>query len=404
MPSGQNPTSSTRPTLLIFQGGASASNTPLERLVIEAQNASTLDLLLTASHTNAFHNAILVTEDPLLSNAAQSLPLPNLPLITQSTNKSEIQSFSFGTHLHQIVQSHNLDRVVYIGGGAMPLATPTALSDLALSVSGPGECVMSNNLFSADMVAFYPASALSRIALPENDNDLAWLLHYRAGLPNATAIKSLATNFDIDTPTDLATLWYATSAAPLNRSIGPYLTAFLQTVPQHLPTLADHVERAYKVMSTRRAQLFLSGRVSSWTWRRMEINLPCQTRVLSEERGMRASGKETGGGVRSLLGLYTDLAGIDGLISMLETTSDAAFLDTRVLFAHNNLHPARPERFASDSFSPTLADLPHPWINDLTQAAAASKIPIVLGGHSLIAGGMWLLSERVRTSASSAAS
>jgi len=261
---------------------------------------------------------------------------------------------------------------------------------------------MSNNLFSADMVAFYPASALSHITLPENDNDLAWLLHFRAGLPNASTIKSLATQFDIDTPTDLATLWYSTAVAPLNRSIGPHLSSFLQRVPVDLPTLANHVERAYKVMATRRAQVFLSGRVSSWTWRRMEINLPCQTRVLSEERGMRASGKESGGGVRSLLGLYTDLAGIDGLISMLETTSDAAFLDTRVLFAHNNLQPARPERFASDAFS--TREISGGWIRDLTEAASSSKIPIVLGGHSLIAGGMWALSERVRGSASSAAS
>jgi|GEM_PF-5522667 len=36
----------------------------------------------------------------------------------------------------------------------------------------------------------------------------------------------------------------------------------------------------------------------------------------------------------------------------------------------------------------------------LTKAVAAASVPIVLGGHSLVAGGAWALSERVRVSAS----
>ena len=155
-------------------------------------------------------------------------------------------------------------------------------------------------------------------------------------------------------------------------------------------------------MSTRRAQVFLSGRISSWTWRRMEINLPCQTRVVSEERGMRASGRETSGEVRSLLGMFADLAGVPGLIHALETTSDASFLDTRVLFAHMGLSPRRADRFASDALMPN--DITDPWVRDLTQSAAEARIPFVLGGHSLIAGGIWALSERVRASASAASS
>src|SRR5205823_1907656 len=122
-----------------------------------------------------------------------------------------------------------------------------------------------------------------KITLPRTDNDLAWLLHYKASLPYAHTVKSLATSFDIDTPTDLTTLWYASSGPPLDRSLGPHLRAFLQRIPSALPTLSAAIERAYKVMATRRAQVFLAGRVSSWTWRRLEVNLPCQTRILSEE-------------------------------------------------------------------------------------------------------------------------
>ena len=297
--SSEAPPSSPRPALVVFQAGVSASDTLLERLVAEAQNAATLDLLLTAAQTNAFHGAFLVTEDPTLATAASNLSLPSLPVHSEPAKKSKIQNpkskiegFHFGQNLLHICQEHRLERVVYVGGGAMPLATPGALADLALSVSGAGNAVVSNNLFSADLVAFYPASALERIDLPASDNDLAWLLHYRAGLPHAPTVKSLATHFDLDTPTDLAILRHSTLSAPLDRALGPHMAALLKRVPLELPALAANVERIYKVMATRRAQVFLAGRVSSWTWRRMEINLPCQTRILSEERGMRASGRE----------------------------------------------------------------------------------------------------------------
>jgi hypothetical protein len=304
------------------------------------------------------------------------------------------QGFHFGDNLLRICKAHNLERVVYVGGGAMPLATSSALADLALAVSGASTCVVSNNLFSADMVAFYPASALERIVLPTTDNDLAWLLHFKAGLPHATTVKNLATSFDVDTPTDLAVLHLVSGGAPFAQTVGPNLSAFLDGVPGALPALARNVERAYAAMATRRAQVFVAGRVSSWTWRRMEINLPSQTRIVSEERGMRASGRETRGEVHSLLGMFADVVGVKGLVQALETSSDVAFLDTRVLFAHMGLSPGRAERFASDALA--AQEIADPWIRDLTQAAANASIPIVLGGHSLIAGGVWALSEAVR--------
>ncbi len=282
----------------------------------------------------------------------------------------------------------------------MPLATSAALADLAMAAGGSSPCVVSNNLFSADIVAFYPASALDLITAPANDNDLAWLLHYKAGLPHATTPKTLATNFDIDAPADLAALHLATQLPPLISALGPYLQSTLARIPAEMPALTSIFDKAYSVMATRRAQVLLAGRVSSWTWRRLEANLPCQTRIFSEERGMRASGREARGEVRSLLGLYADIAGIDGLISALEQTSDAAFLDTRVLFAHRRLSPTRPDRFASDAMLPD--QISDSWIKELTEAALGASIPVVLGGHSLISGGVWAMSERVRGSASAA--
>ncbi len=399
---------SQRPALVVFQGGALSGAAGLAKLVADAQAASTLDLLGRAARSGAFSRAFLVTEQEQLTDMAASQAgdwAGELPLTILSERARDGKAFHFGEALHNICEAHGLVRVVYVGGGAMPLGTEGDLADLAMAVGGEGECVVANNLYSADVVAFQPASALRRISLPATDNNLAWLLHYRAGLPFAPIPRTLATQFDIDTPIDLATLWWSclsrdqgSGVRGRELEIGPNLAEMLEGMPSELPFLVGNVERAYKIMATRRAEIMVAGRVSSWVWRRLEVNLPCQTRIISEERGMRASGREDRGEARSLLGLYSDIAGVAGLIKAIEQTSDAAFIDTRVLFAHRNLKPSAQDRFASDAFMPEL--IADPWIRDLTEAAMSSSVPIVFGGHSLISGGVWALSERVRGSAS----
>src|SRR5687768_9967021 len=196
-----HPALSSRPTLVIFQGGASPSDTPLETYLLGAWRAATLDLLSLAGQIDAFAGAVLVTEDPSLIQDAQVLTLP-LPLVIEGGG----ESFHFGEALKSVCEKYSLQRVVYAGGAALPLATADLLRDLALSVSSDAPCVVANSLYSADFVAFQPAEALSRISLPSTDNNLAWLLHYTAGLPFASTPRTLASQFDIDTPPDLSVL------------------------------------------------------------------------------------------------------------------------------------------------------------------------------------------------------
>ncbi len=390
--------SATRPALVIFQGDVPPSASPLERLLVQAQQAATLDLLLrvVGASVQLFERIVLVTESPSFGQAARDIMAHRAGVPPLHIEAWSGESFHFGQALQFICRSYSLQRFVYVGGGAMPLASERELADLAAAVSGEGDCVVANNLYSADVVALHPASALERIQLPAADNDLAWLLCYRATVPFAPMPRTLAAQFDLDTPTDLAVLWWCAQAPPLNTAVGPHLSSLLDRVPPTMPTLLEALKGAYAVMATRRAELLVAGRVSSWVWRRLEVNLPCQTRILSEERGMRASGREERGEARSLLGLYVDLAGIAGLLDALEQLCDAAFLDSRVLFAHRRLNPSRPDRFASDALAPD--DITDSWVRDFTSAIASARIPIVTGGHSLISGGLWALSERVRAS------
>ncbi len=72
---------------------------------------------------------------------------------------------------------------------------------------------------------------------------------------------------------------------------------------------------------------------------------------------------------------------------------DAAFIDIRPVVAHLDLQPSRADRFAADL---GLADqIEDAGLRAFVAAAAASPIPIVLGGHSLVVGALMLLNDWV---------
>jgi hypothetical protein len=123
----------------------------------------------------------------------------------------------------------------------------------------------------------------------------------------------------------------------------------------------------------------------------MERETACSTRVLSEERGMRASGRQARGEVRSLLGYYLDAVGLERFFEALATMGQAIFLDNRVIFAHRGLWPSAADRFYSDLRQP--AQIEDAFVQALTEAAMAAPVPVVMGGHSLVSGGMYALIE-----------
>jgi hypothetical protein len=105
---------------------------------------------------------------------------------------------------------------------------------------------------------------------------------------------------------------------------------------------------------------------------------------------------------RSVLGDLLDREGPDDLARLVATLADAAVIDTRVLLAHRlgaaeSAWPAPEDRYASDLLVPrTIAD---PWLRALTESASFFGHPILLGGHTLVNGGLRLLARRARPEA-----
>jgi hypothetical protein len=91
--------------------------------------------------------------------------------------------------------------------------------------------------------------------------------------------------------------------------------------------------------------------------------------------------------------MLLDRDGPAALGAIVGELADAAVIDTRVIVAHRfgadeSAWPSAEDRFASDLL---LADrIEDPWLRDLTTAAATARIPIALGGHTLVGPGLRL--------------
>ncbi len=107
---------------------------------------------------------------------------------------------------------------------------------------------------------------------------------------------------------------------------------------------------------------------------------------------MRTAGREQSGQARSLLGYHLQEVGCERFFQELAELAQAAFIDTRVILAHLKIHPSRADRFLSDLGR--HEEINDPFLRQFTEAAAKAPIPVLLGGHSLVAGGLMALIEK----------
>lgn len=332
----------------------------------------TRQLLTDALAGGSVRRAVLVTNDALL---AAAIP----PGVEVERTPDQID---FGMTLTTTVRRLRSEAVVYVGGGSAPLLDGESLRDLVESVAEPG-FVHANNYLSSDYVAFRPASALERVLPVRNDNDLAWRLFHDAGLARVPVERTIATMLDLDTPTDLALLRLVPDlAAPLR----DYLASHAPDMPA-----LDAVER---VMAIPTATLIIAGRLNTQFWGTIESELAFLRRLFIEERGMRANGREARGEVRSLLGYLLRDSGPVRFFEYLAELGDAMVFDTRPLFAHLAPDLTAADRFASDLLLPD--EISNPLVREFTRAARDNPLPVVLGGHTLVAGGLWLLAQRAK--------
>jgi hypothetical protein len=254
------------------------------------------------------------------------------------------------------------------------------LSNIVARLRAADRVLITNNFYSSDWAAFAPAHVLEEVPPPDTDNDLGWTLAEQGGLPNQSLERRASTQLDVDTPTDLMTL------AP-HPGVGPYTRAYLDS----LDLDTSHIEQALHALVDRDAEVLVAGRVSASVWEYLERETACRVRVFAEERGMRASGRLARGEARSLLGYHYQQVGPQRFFEGLAQLGRAVFLDSRVIFAHLGVWPPAADRFYSDLRRPErIGDA---VVREFTRAALSAPVPVVLGGHSLVSGGLYALVE-----------
>jgi hypothetical protein len=290
--------------------------------------------------------------------------------------------FHFGARLAELFERYPARAYLYLGAGSVPLLPAEVLAQAVDDVRQAAQpLAITNNLHSSDWIALNCPSAVQ--ARPErlvNDNALGWVLRTEAGVAVRSLPPSAGTRLDIDTPADLLLLG-------LHPQLRPELRRFLTEQPGESAAWLAAGRRLF----AKAGQVALIGRVSSAVWAHVEANTQAWVRVFSEERGMTATGRLGAGRVKSLVGAYLSRLGPAAFFDELGELVEAAFFDTRVVLAHAQRRPSSADRYASDLGLPD--QIQDPWLRELTAAAVNARIPVVLGGHGVVAGDLYGLVE-----------
>lgn len=360
------------PILIMFPP---TGDSPAERWVAEGVRAAAMDLIecLQGTRINIQLHALTPDEEDL------SL-LGSLKIKPRISSRKD---FHFGEALLGFAREQGDKCIAYFGAGSAPLLDGNLfIQALEKVIQTNVRKAVVNNFHSTDWAIFRYNRALESLPgrLP-TDNQIGWVFANEAGYQVEALPPNAATRCDIDTPTDLLMI----SKHP---QIGEHLQSFYR---EKAIDGSDKIEAACRILNTPASTLSLIGRASSHLWQELERQTQIWVRVFAEERGMLASGRLARGEVQSLIAEVVRQWGAQAFVEYLSQISDAVLWDTRVWMGHEGIWPTDADRFASDLG--WVDAIETPALKELTRAIIAARIPIVSGGHGVVAGGAYALLE-----------
>ncbi len=356
--------------LLLPPAGASRA----ESWMGEVRLAAALDLVERLQQLGSASTVIALAARPEDEERLKAVGVQPLPA-TQTP-------FHFGAVLAAFASGPGRGGMAYFGGASAPLTGIDSLRAAFAVSEAPQPTAAVNNLYSTDWFVINDGAPLARLAPTlATDNPLGWRLQQEAGCSVRSLPIGAATRADIDTPADAALVMD-------HPALGPRLRGVLDQGPVELRLRVAGVRQ---VLEAQARTLAVIGRSSSHVWRELEGRGRTSVRLFVEERGMLANGRAERGEVRSLIGEMIDDVGPEVFVERLSTMADAVLWDTRVWMAHAGAWPPEGDRFAADlGWADAVMD---PGLRRLTAAVAGSPIPVLCGGHGVVAGAVLALLE-----------
>lgn len=357
-----------RPVLVIFHGGTGGG--PAERMLASARIAAARDTARSA--LAAGFEAVIVATD-----APEALA-PTFPGLLIDADRPG-DAFDFAARLRGIVARYGLQKPATMGSGSVPLLGVDEFRLVVEQLESREPRFVTNNFFSADLTAWTPGDAIERCGDFARDNLLPRRLRDDAGLASVILPRTTATQFDLDTPSDLAVL-----------SLSDGLPPELAEASRPAASAAARYRAFMPLLCDRTRQVVVAGRVGgSQAWQYLERETACRVRLFAEERGLATA--PSGYRARSVLGFLIEEVGVERFFQRMAELGDGAVIDTRVIEAHLGVEPSREDRFQSDLLA--WESIEEPFLRRFTRAAAEAPIPVLLGGHSLVSGGLMALND-----------
>lgn len=360
--------------VVLFEGGNPVGE--IEKMLVKVRHAVLLDNISKMKQLEEIGVIYLLTNYPRLAQEAEALGV-------KIWKSGAGDNFHFGNVLSGLINREKLQNVLYMGGASIPLVTKGELQEICLYLLNAEAAIYSNNAQSADIIAFTPGELINKIDPPRMDNILAVSLRDGTGVVHKLFPNTAGIIFDLDTPADLLILAASPSAGIRARRVLDSLDLDL-----------SRLEKAKEVLRGDYEEALLLGRIGAPVIAHINQNLKLRLRIFSEERGMKALGREESGSAISLMGFFLEEVGPRKFIRYLEKVARCAFLDTRVLMIHLlGQRPSAEERFLSDLG--WWQEIKNPVIREFTRAAMEAEIPVICGGHSLVLGGLWALVDEI---------
>ncbi len=343
-----------------------------EEVLNEAYEVSTLDLVEKGRKAENVGEIIVSTNSDSISGQLSEE-------VCAEVDSFE-GSFHFGREFKRILKKYKPGPLLYFGGGSGILLDVEDLESFASLVSEREDVIIANNFYSSDFFGLNPSEGMLDVELPNRDNNFGWRSR-GAGYRPFELKRTAKTLYDIDSPLDLSPL--AITGAAKNR---------LEDLLNSFQFVSKEVEKVIPLLTDAESSITFAGRIGSSTWTYLESAAACETNIVSEGRGLYASGEMDRSSQKYVLSGLLERMGPEKTLEYLLGNSDALFLDTRVLYAGRGMWPDDPDRFWSDLKKPDK--IKNEFVRKLTSASISFEEPVILCGHSMVSGALYLLADR----------